>query len=28
MSARGYTNKDISGILGANFMRVAAMNWE
>ncbi|MET3597575.1 membrane dipeptidase [Mesorhizobium shonense] len=28
LSARGYSNKDISGILGANFMRVAAMNWE
>ncbi|RWD52283.1 MAG: membrane dipeptidase [Mesorhizobium sp.] len=28
LSARGYSNKDISGILGGNFMRVAAANWE
>lgn len=28
LSARGYSNKDISGILGGNFMRAAAANWE
>ncbi|PAP98604.1 dipeptidase (plasmid) [Mesorhizobium mediterraneum] len=28
LSARGYSNEVVSGILGANFMRVAAMNWE
>lgn len=27
LSARGYSNKDISGILGGNFMRVAGLNW-
>ncbi|RWD59520.1 MAG: membrane dipeptidase [Mesorhizobium sp.] len=28
LSAKGYSNNDISGILGGNFLRVAAANWE
>ncbi|MGO4560278.1 dipeptidase [Mesorhizobium sp. 2RAF21] len=28
LSDRGYSNQDIIGILGGNFIRVAALNWE